>query len=222
MMKQASLMLTVLLAVTWSSTATAQVRAGIPVELLTPPATQLVDVQLSAVADQPVRLAYAPRDGAGSRVYLDVYVAPDEAGAHAALERERESVAGTFEAQAGLGDHAYGDGDLIAFCRDNIFVAIRAAGGLDMLDWAHTLDQAIQRSVVGTPRASASLGRMPALRPGQAPVHHEFPNEVLGSMVLANGMSTARRTARGWLLSTPSGEAASFEVRLVDRRLRQP
>ena len=222
MMKQASLMVMVLLAVTWSSTAAAEVRAGVPVEVLTPPGTQLVDVQLSAVADQPVRLAYAPRDGEGSRVYLDVYVAPDEAGAHAALERERESVAGIFEARSGLGDYAYGGGDLIAFCRDNVFMVIRSARGHDMLSWAHALDEVIQRSAVGSPRASATLTRMPDVSPGQASVHHEFPNQVLGSMVLAHGASMARRTERGWRLSAPVGEAAAFEVRLVDRRLRQP
>jgi len=203
-----------------SASASAQVRAGVPVEALAPPGTQLSEVLLNPVAGQPVRLAYAAGE---TRTWMvDVLVAESREAAYAALVQHGESVAGDWAALEGLGDYAYGGRAQVAFCRDNIFVALHSFRGEDALRWATALDARIRTLPLGRTEARSELVQLPRLQAGDAPVVFRTPSEVLELLIVPSDSARARRVREGWMLSTQEGVASDFELRWVDRRLRQP
>jgi hypothetical protein len=200
---------------------TAQVRAGVEVDRLSPDAMSLVDVQVSVVADQPVWLVYArPGQSAPAR-FIDVYVGSSSADARRAFELYRESLSVASLESTRLGDSALGGGEMIAFTRDNIFVAIRDLEGQDVSVFASHIDRLIQRAPVGSSQASSRLARVESLAPEQTRTH-QFSNQVLASHVepVSDGAS-ARRRGDGWLLGATGPQVARFHARIVDRRLRQ-
>lgn len=203
-----------------SQGAAAQVRSGIPVETLTPPGTQLSEVLLNPVEGQPVRLAFS--DGEARTWMLDVLVAQSREGALAALSQYGESVAGEWEPLEGLGDSAFGGRAHLGFSRDNIFIALHSFRGEDAFGWARELDTRIRALPLGSASADSGLIQLPRLQAGDAPRILRTPAEVLELLIIPSNSNHARRVRDGWMISTERDSDSGFELRWVDRRLRQP
>ena len=221
MMRFAKLLGVVLLLAFSPHFASAQVRAGLDVERLTPASMSLLDVQLAAVPEQPVRLVYAYQGQSAPVRFIDVYVGSSAADARRAFLLYLESLAVVPALRASLGHGAFGEGDLIAFHRDNIFVVLRDLEGGSVEDAASRIDRLIQRAPAGSPRAPNNLARLETLAPSSSRVH-QFPRQVLAAHIQATSEgAAARRRGEGWFLSAGADTPAGFTVRVADRRLRQ-
>jgi len=207
--------LTLVLALLTPSLAAAQI-AGVPVDALTPDGMHRVDVNLPFHAG--VQLFYAPEGQARATLRVDVEVGSDAADAADAAAWFVRTSAGALPRLDGVGDHARGASDLVAFVRDNVFVVVRPlTQGPDGVSIAHRLDDVIQRAPRGS-TASAPVA-LPALTTGSNAL--QLPGWVLASNVEARGAASARRTRGGWVVSLGESAPYGLTVQTCDAMLRR-
>jgi hypothetical protein len=196
-------------------------RAGVPVDALTPDGMERLAVRAPSRPGLPVRLTYAGEGAAEPELLVDVVVAADARGAHAALLRFSRGVARELDALPGVGDEAYATPGLVAFARDNVMIAVRrVAGTRDPHAIAVEAEAVVAAAPLGTPDAAPVTARMPSsLRVGRAEAL-SLPDAVLAATVRAVGPAAVRRDAAGWRITRTGPGDVGVEVVAVDELLR--
>lgn len=195
------------------------VHGGVDVETLTPAGMQRLSVTAPTEPGRPVRLVYGR--GSAPELLVDVRVAPDAAGARAALAARLRAVTSP-PPEADLGDAGLGDAGFAAFARDNVFVSVhRVAGDADALAVARAMDAAVRAAPAGAPALAPAERRFyDDAQLGERPVAVEFPEGLLAAQLEVCGPAYARRTAGGWVVVRTGPGAVTVRVLGVDRRLR--
>ncbi len=206
------------------------VHAGLPIEALPSEGTTLGEIVVPDVDTLPIRVVIEAQQR--PVLLVDVLVGRDTTAARDALRRFRRSLSRNPETVEGLGDEAYGGEQVIAFARDNVFVALRSISGARLpgeraverrghvMSDARRIDRAIQASPPGDPRA-----RGLTLIAVDDPQHDEpapfLPRgEVLAASVRVHGPGYARNGRSGWMLVRTGEGAIAAHVLAIDRYLR--
>lgn len=192
---------------------------GVPVDSLTPPQMERVEVDVPEYDGHGVRLWFAPTGAPRATLRVDVLVASSGREAADAAAWLEQTVAGELAPLPGLGDDARGDASIVAFVRDNVFVVVQRVGEAgDARVSAAGLDAAIQAA----PRRSAPRAppiAVPALAEGTTLL--QLPAAILAAHVVATGSASARRTRAGWVLVRRGAAPWTVTVVATDALLRR-
>jgi len=192
-------------------------RAGVPVDSLTPDGMQRLAVRVPVVDSQPVRLTYGVDK---AEILVDVFVAASAQDAREALEHWRHQLSREIDAVADVGDVAYGTPSLIAFAQDNVMVAVRrVSGSADVATLAADALAAVKAAPTGSPSATPVTARVPELIEGKAQAL-ALSRDALAVRVFAQGPATVRKTRAGWRITRNRAGAVSLVVVAVDEQLR--
>ncbi len=193
------------------------VRAGVPVDSLTPDGMQRLAVRVPVMDGQPVRLTFGADK---AEILVDVFVAASADDAREALEHWRHQLSREIDPVAGVGDVAYGSQNLIVFAQDNIMIAVRrVSGAADVPTVAGDALAAVKAAPTGSPTAKVVTARVPELVTGNAEVL-TLSRAVLASRVTADGPATVRKTRAGWRITRRHVGDVSVRVVAVDELLR--
>lgn len=222
MRRLALTMAAALAAVPFAAPASAQVREGVSARALLPAALRLVDVDVPEEPHAPVRLYYATEADQRASLLADVLVGASPEDARAAMAELVRTTSGALGAPAGAPAGAVGDDELVAFARDNVFVALRSLSrSHDLAALARHASAAIAAARPGPPPTAASsahVARDPQV--GEAvPIVLSAP--ALAAHVTARGPGYARRTPSGWVLARTAEGPIDLAVVVVDELLRR-
>lgn len=194
-----------------------KLRAGVPVDSLTPAGMQRLAVRVPVVDSQPVRLTYGTEK---AEILVDVVVAATAADAREALEHWRHQLSREIDAVTGVGDVAYGSANLVAFAQDNIMIAVRRVSGTaDIGTVAADALAAAEAAPKGSPVAETVTAAVPTLATGKAATL-SLSRGVLAARVSADGPATVRKTRTGWRLFRKRAGDVRVRVVAVDELLR--